>query len=290
DPINGALLQHGYKWGLIFSVFSLSLEQELIMANRVNGGFSGLLGESSGVQRRRYKRYTTGTYIGLIAYAIQDSPDKMLTFKQIMKKLEPFVLGDKKGIENNIRVCLSSNRCFVKVPVDPDYPNPKKNFWKVDENGITPKMFRRHFKYLINIFPGLSIQTQQMDECEDNSYAPEPLIPVCKVTENKSAGKFTGPFSIESLLKSDREVKRLEEHPHNTDAQRGPSKRKNVYEYEAVKCYYPVSAVGCELASAKRPRLSSGPQFGQFLPPRVTYDHHVLFSSPSVYDIRYCRW
>jgi len=32
-----------------------------------------------------------------------------------MKKLEPFVFGDKKGIENNIRVCLSSNRCFAKV-------------------------------------------------------------------------------------------------------------------------------------------------------------------------------
>ncbi|XP_058610240.1 forkhead box protein H1-like [Onychostoma macrolepis] len=260
------------------------------MTNGVSGGLSGLQVESSGLPRRRYKRYTTGTYIGLIAYAIQDSPDKMLTFKQIMKKLEPFVFGDKKGIENNIRVCLSSNRCFAKVPVDPDYPNPKKNFWKVDENGITPKMFRRHFKYLINIFPGLSIQTQQVDGCEDSSNATEPLTPACKVTENKSEGKFTGPFSIDSLLKSDREVKRtrstrLEEH-----AQRGATKRKNVYEYDAVKCYYPVSAVGCELASAKRPRLSSGPQFGQSLPPHITYNHHVLFSSPSMYDTRYVSW
>uniref|UniRef100_A0A672LK99 Forkhead box protein H1-like n=2 Tax=Sinocyclocheilus grahami TaxID=75366 RepID=A0A672LK99_SINGR len=278
-PLNFA---HGYKWGLISSVFSL--DQKLIMTNGVNGGLRGLLAESSGVPRRRYKRYTTGTYIGLIAYAIQDSPDKMLTFKQIMKKLEPFVFGDKKGIENNIRVCLSSNRCFTKVPVDPHYPNPKKNFWKVDENGITPKMFRRHFKHLINIFPGLSIPTQPVDECEDNSYAPEPLTPACEVTENKSEGKFTGPFSIDSLLKSDREVKRmrstrLEEHAHYIDAQRGTTKRKPVYEYEAT-----VSAVGCELASAQRP------QFGQSLPPHITYNHHVLFSSPLMYDTRYVSW
>lgn len=58
--------------------------QELIMTNGVTGGLGGLLAErSGGVPRRRYKRYTTGTYIGLIAYAIQDSPDKMLTFKQV---------------------------------------------------------------------------------------------------------------------------------------------------------------------------------------------------------------
>ncbi|XP_026112957.1 forkhead box protein H1-like [Carassius auratus] len=260
------------------------------MTNIENGGLSGARAERSRAPRGSYKRYISGTYIGLVAYAIQDSPDKMLTFKQIMKKLEPFVLGNKKCVENNIRVCLSSNRCFVKVPVDPNYPNPKKNFWKVDENGITPKMFRRHFKYLINILPGLSIQTQQVKECGNKSYAPEPLIPACKVTENKSESKFTGPFSIESLLKSERDVKRLEEHPHYTDTQRGTNKRKHIYEYEAVRYYYPVSAVGCELAPVKRPRLSSGPQFGRFPPPHVTYDPRVLFSSPSMYDIRYFRW
>ncbi|XP_043073062.1 forkhead box protein H1 [Puntigrus tetrazona] len=264
------------------------------MTNGVNGGLGGLLLDSSGASRRRYKRYTTGTYIGLIAYAIQDSPDKMLTFKQIMKKLEPFVFGDKKGIENNIRVCLSSNRCFAKVPVDPDYPNPKKNFWKVDENGITPKMFRRHFKYLINTFPGLSVdQTPPADGCEESSYPPEPLTPAREVTENKSEGKFTGPFSIDSLLKSDREVKRAprtrsEEHARYVDALRAATKRKPVYEYEAVERYYPVS-VGRELASAKRPRLSSGLQFGQSLPAHITYNH-VLLGSPLMCDARYICW
>lgn len=48
-----------------------------------NGGFNVLLPRSSVVPRKKYKKYSTGTYIGLIAYAIQDSPDKMLTFKQV---------------------------------------------------------------------------------------------------------------------------------------------------------------------------------------------------------------
>ncbi|XP_048057390.1 forkhead box protein H1-like [Megalobrama amblycephala] len=265
------------------------------MTNGVNERFSVLLEQSSVVPRKKYKKYSTGTYIGLIAYAILDSPDKMLTFKQIMKKLEPFVFGEKKGIENNIRVCLSSNRCFAKVPVDPDYPNPKKNFWKVDESGITAKMFRRHFKYIMNLFPGLSIQAHQVDECEENSYAPEPLTPVCTVAENKSEVKFTGPFSIESLLKSDREVKRmhstrLEEQRLYIDPQRGATKRKNFYEYNTVECYYPVSAVGSQLVSAKRPRVSSGPSFGLSLPPQITYDQPVLLRSPFMYDARYVRW
>ncbi|XP_077052292.1 forkhead box protein H1 [Siphateles boraxobius] len=267
-----------------------------MMTNGVSGGFNVLLPRSSVVPRKKYKKYSTGTYIGLIAYAIQDSPDKMLTFKQIMKKLEPFVFGDKKGIENNIRVCLSSNRCFAKVPVDPDYPNPKKNFWKVDESGITPKMFRRHFKYIMNVFPGLSVQALQVDECEeDNSYVPEPLMPVCTVAENKREVKFTGPFSIESILKSDSEVKRmrstrLEESPRYVDAQCGATKRKNFYEYDTVECYYPVSTVGCQLVSAKRPRMSSEHPFGLSLPPQLPYDQPVLLRSPQMFDTRYVSW
>lgn len=263
------------------------------MTNGVDAGFSALLAQSSAVQRKKYKKYSTRTYIGLIAYAIQDSPDNMLTFKQIMKKLEPFVFGDKKGIENNIRVCLSSNRCFAKVPVDPDYPNPKKNFWKVDESGITPKMFRRHFKYIMNMLPSLSLQAHR--ECEDSSYAPEPLTPVCTGAENNSQVKFTGPFSIESLLKSDREVKRmrstrLDDRPRYIDAQCSASKGENFYDYDTVECYYPVSAVGCQLVSTKRPRVSSGTPFGLSLPPQITYDHHVLLRSPSMYDTRSVRW
>ena len=36
---------------------------------------------------------------------------------QLMEKLEEFVTGDRKCFENNIRVCLSSSKCFVKVNI-----------------------------------------------------------------------------------------------------------------------------------------------------------------------------
>lgn len=56
------------------------------MTNGVNERFSALLEQSSVVPRKKYKKYSTGTYIGLIAYAILDSPDKMLTFKQVKSR------------------------------------------------------------------------------------------------------------------------------------------------------------------------------------------------------------
>ncbi|KAF5908537.1 forkhead box protein H1-like [Clarias magur] len=160
------------------------------MTNTVNGPVLGL--------NRKYKRHTKGTYIGLVAYVIQDSPNKMLTFKQIMKKLGVFVTGDRKGLENNIRVCLSANKCFVKVPIDPEYPNAKRNFWRVDESSITPKMLRRHFSDMAELFPGLPPGL-------DTKPAP-PIVhssPVCPAKMENRPAKFSGPFSIESLLKKE---------------------------------------------------------------------------------------
>ncbi|XP_056336250.1 forkhead box protein Q1-like [Danio aesculapii] len=259
------------------------------MTNGETAEFSSFLAQSSRAPRR-LKQCAAGTYTGLIAYAIQESPDKKLTFKQIMTKLEPYVFGEKRSFENNIRVCLSAKKCFVKVPVDPDCPNPKKNFWKVDESCITPKMFQRHFKYIMHMCSDTDVQVQRIHKCEDNSSVHETLVPVCKVTENKSEVKFTGPFSIESLLKSDYEVKRMrstqmEEHPHYREARCAATKRKHLY--AAVECFYPVSAEENHLVSAKRPRLSPGPQFGLTFPQQIKYDHRVLFSSPLMFDKRY---
>ncbi|TSK31443.1 Forkhead box protein H1 [Bagarius yarrelli] len=165
------------------------------MTKTAYGSFSPVQGDG-----RKYKRHTKGTYIGLVACVIQDSPDKMLTFKQIMKKLELFVSGDRKGLENNIRVCLSSNKCFVKVPIDPDYPNAKRNFWRVDQRSITPKMLRRHFSDMVELFPGLPPAWIRKP-----APPPAPSPPICpvKTTCEDRPIKFTGPFSIDSLLRKD---------------------------------------------------------------------------------------
>ncbi|KAF4100189.1 hypothetical protein G5714_018385 [Onychostoma macrolepis] len=144
--------------------------------------------------RRKYKRYSKHkmTYLGLIAYVIQNAPEKKLTFYKLMNEVTLYVDGDRKGLENNIRVCLSSNNCFVKVPINPEYPNAKRNFWKVDESKITPKILRRHFSGLRDVFPDF------YENMESSSVKNE--------TENRAtckrpeAEKFSSPFSIESLL------------------------------------------------------------------------------------------
>ncbi|KAI7798581.1 forkhead box protein H1 [Triplophysa rosa] len=189
-----------------------------MMVNAVNGVYKNLP-TSSGVKRGRNKNYATGTYIKLVACVIQDSPNRMLPFKQIMKKLEPSVFGDRKSIENNIRVCLSANSCFTKVPVDPQYPNATKNYWKVDESGITQKMLRRHFNGIIDMFPELSHRTLQRDKC-GNAVVLQPIQPICNVPTNKSEVKFTGPFSIASILRPQSDAKHVFEGPFTISRRR----------------------------------------------------------------------
>ncbi|KAG1947370.1 forkhead box protein H1 [Pimephales promelas] len=140
------------------------------------------------VTRRKYKRYSKQkmTYLGLIASVIQNAPEKRLTFYELMNAVTIFVDGDRKGIENNIRVCLSSNNCFVKVPINPQLPNAKRNFWKVDDSKITPKILRRHFRGLCDVFPDLY----------ENKNATERAT----WKHPEAEKKFTSPFSIESLL------------------------------------------------------------------------------------------
>ncbi|XP_043072925.1 forkhead box protein H1-like [Puntigrus tetrazona] len=146
-----------------------------------------MLSETDMLVRRKYKRYSKHkiTYLGLIAYIIWRAPEKKLTFYELMNAVTIFVDGDRKGLENNIRVCLSSNKCFVKVPINPGSPNAKRNFWRVDESEITPKILRRHFGGLRHVSPA-------KNETETGVITREPPA---------AEKKFSGPFSIESLLR-----------------------------------------------------------------------------------------
>ncbi|XP_041931946.1 forkhead box protein H1 [Alosa sapidissima] len=165
--------------------------------------------ESTWTPQRKYKRYSKkySTYLGLIANVIQNSPNKMLTFGQLMESLSAFVSGERKGLENNVRVCLSSNDCFVKVPVNPDYPNARRNYWKVDESRITPKMLRRHFSGTRDILTGLSSRIPAESNAMKTSLKlAETQLPVL---EDKRSSNFNSSFSIESLLKKDPEIRSL---------------------------------------------------------------------------------
>ncbi|XP_061521002.1 forkhead box protein H1-like [Phycodurus eques] len=145
--------------------------------------------DGGGVRWEVFRRSTT--YLARVAVILQDAPDKMLTFMQLMDRLGPLVREDRKSIENNIRVCLSTNDCFVKIRLLPDSLASKRNFWKLDLSHITAKMVRRHFKDILDFFPELRGRR------EDGGETAAPSVHIrCEV-------KFSGPFSIESLLQRD---------------------------------------------------------------------------------------
>ncbi|XP_061615353.1 forkhead box protein H1-like [Phyllopteryx taeniolatus] len=147
--------------------------------------------DGGGVRWEVFRRSTT--YLARVAVILQDAPDKMLTFMQLMDRLGPLVREDRKSIENNIRVCLSTNDCFVKIRLLPDSLASKRNFWKLDLSHITAKMVRRHFKDILDFFPEL--RGRRDDGGGGETAAPSVHIR-CEV-------KFSGPFSIESLLQRD---------------------------------------------------------------------------------------
>ncbi|XP_068432133.1 forkhead box protein H1-like [Clinocottus analis] len=146
------------------------------------------------------------TYLAKIAVVLQDTPDKMLTFTKLMDKLAPLICEERKSVENIIRVCLSTNKCFVKIPVIPDSLNSKRNYWKLDSNQITAKMARRHFKGILQLFPELAsrLETENTSRPSESPPAvPSPEPAASRPGQIKCEVKFSGPFSIESLLKRD---------------------------------------------------------------------------------------
>ncbi|XP_075995589.1 uncharacterized protein LOC142989786 [Genypterus blacodes] len=136
----------------------------------------------------------SSTHLAKIAMILEEAPDKMLTFSQLMEKLEPYFSEDKKSVENNIRVCLSASKCFVKVPVIPSTPGCKRNYWKLDPSRVTAKMVRRHFKGILELFPELASKV----EAEKENRGEPRRCP--EAPANQVKVKFSGPFSIESLL------------------------------------------------------------------------------------------
>ncbi|XP_038580478.1 forkhead box protein Q1-like [Micropterus salmoides] len=176
------------------------------MQNRTEkfGAQLPLFAPASSSQQHLFRKSTT--YLAKIAVILQDAPGKMLTFTQLMDRLAPLISEDRKSVENNIRVCLSTSKCFVKVPVVPESLHSKRNYWKLDPNQITAKMVRRHFKGILQNFPELASKvemenTSRPSEHRSALHSPEPAA--CKAVQIRCEVKFSSPFSIESLLKRD---------------------------------------------------------------------------------------
>ncbi|XP_050922303.1 forkhead box protein H1 [Lates calcarifer] len=151
-------------------------------------------------QRGLFRKSTT--YLAKIAVVLQDAPEKMLTFTQLMDRLTTLICEERKSIENNIRVCLSTHACFVKIPVAPHSLDSKRNYWKLDSSQITVKMVRRHFKGILHLFPELASKLETENGSRPSAlHSPEAAA--CKAVQIRCEVKFSSPFSIESLLKRD---------------------------------------------------------------------------------------
>lgn len=90
----------------------------------------------------------------------------------------------------------------LQIPVHPEYSNSKKNFWKVDETRITHKMLRRHFSGMLDIFPDLATRLRKDSDTTEGMYAIHNPRGA-SAFQKEPVTKFSGPFSIESILKKD---------------------------------------------------------------------------------------
>ena len=151
---------------------------------------------SSSKMKPNYHRHPKPpfSYIALIAMAIKDSPSGKLTLAEIneyLMKRFPFFRGSYTGWRNSVRHNLSLNECFIKILRDPSRPWGKDNYWTINENSeytFADGVFRRRRKR-INRSSKNNSSKSHLHGTERNG-----------AHHQQSKGKFTGPFSIDSIL------------------------------------------------------------------------------------------
>ena len=194
-----------------------------------------VFGASSGKVAERTK--PPHSYIALIATAIINSPEKKLTLTEIndyLVKNYAFFRGSYQGWKNSVRHNLSFNKCFVKILRDPARPWGKDNLWAVRDLHdylLADGSFRRRRRRKPK-------KDKTLDETENENFGEtaikqqhqpfeieehEDLVPrfpmlqvpthkrsseMCRATPHTkpSPRKFSGPFSIESILAPDKPI------------------------------------------------------------------------------------
>ncbi|XP_078730886.1 uncharacterized protein LOC144946022 [Lampetra fluviatilis] len=211
------------------------------------------------------------SYTALIATAIQDSPQKKLTLLEIIGRLQQqyeCFTGAYKGWKNSVRHTLSVNKCFVKVPRDASRPYAKDNFWTlaavddyVNADGTFRPRRRRAGK-----------RRGASDECGRGSPdsgksaspsrrsdgrapsgshddTPPPPPPASGSPGGQSSAKFSGPFSIESLLQ-----------PSKGEAQAAVVRARRAFAFAGAETRWDAAAFG--LLAHERARLALADTLG----------------------------
>ncbi|XP_057556649.1 forkhead box protein Q1 [Hippopotamus amphibius kiboko] len=179
-------------------------------------------GGAGGGEGARGKPYTRRpkppySYIALIAMAIRDSAGGRLTLAEINEYLMgkfPFFRGSYTGWRNSVRHNLSLNDCFVKVLRDPSRPWGKDNYWMLNPNSeytFADGVFRRRRKRLGHraAAPGPGLRAADAAPPPPSPAAPAPApapaspsvrSPARPEGRASPAGRFSGPFAIDSIL------------------------------------------------------------------------------------------
>ena len=202
---------------------------------------------SGGSKNKSYQRHPKPpySYIALIAMAIRDSANQRLTLSEIneylMEKFE-FFRGSYTGWKNSIRHNLSLNECFTKILRDPTRPWGKDNYWTLNTNseytfadGVFRRRRRRLVKRPMDITshvpmhyhvprqpPGMMFQGSPHNAFLDYQRGCDAVAlhsGLFRADDNRrcaeeyanpeDAGKFSSPFSIDSLLRAKGESRTL---------------------------------------------------------------------------------
>ncbi|XP_055263028.1 forkhead box protein Q1 [Moschus berezovskii] len=181
------------------------------------GSGSGGAGGGEGARGKPYTRRPKPpySYIALIAMAIRDSAGGRLTLAEINEYLMgkfPFFRGSYTGWRNSVRHNLSLNDCFVKVLRDPSRPWGKDNYWMLNPNSeytFADGVFRRRRKRLGHraAAPGPALRPPDGAPPPPAPAAPAPApasprarSPARPEGRASPAGRFSGPFAIDSIL------------------------------------------------------------------------------------------
>ncbi|XP_059793749.1 forkhead box protein Q1 [Balaenoptera ricei] len=182
------------------------------------GAAAAAAGGAGGGAGARGKPYTRRpkppySYIALIAMAIRDSAGGRLTLAEINEYLMgkfPFFRGSYTGWRNSVRHNLSLNDCFVKVLRDPSRPWGKDNYWMLNpssEYTFADGVFRRRRKRLSHraTAPGPGPRPPDAAPPPPAPAAPAPATPRARSPARPEgraspAGRFSGPFAIDSIL------------------------------------------------------------------------------------------